>query len=98
MGSAELQQREQYKLDKVFEKAAAPFFTPLSLDIFTVNIYTKATRPLSPAKQNRLFHQAVKPLFGHLTPELFAPSQSQITTSVQEPVKISKAGKTLETV
>jgi hypothetical protein len=56
MGSAELQQREQYKLDKVFEKAAAPFFTPLSLDIFTVNIYTKATRPLSPAKQNRLFH------------------------------------------
>jgi hypothetical protein len=51
MGPTELQQREQYRSDKVFEEAAMPFFAPLSVDIFTVDIYTKATRPLSPAKQ-----------------------------------------------
>ena len=98
MGPAELQRREQYRLDKVFEEAAKSFFAPLSVDIFTVDIYTKATRPLSLAKQNRLFHQLVKPLFYHLTPELFAPTQPQIAISAQEPVKISKAGKALETV
>jgi hypothetical protein len=56
MGPEELQRREQYALDKAFKEAAVPFFTPLSIDIFTIDIYTKATRPLSTAKQNRLFH------------------------------------------
>jgi hypothetical protein len=98
MGPEELQRREQYALDKAFEEAAIPFFAPLSVDIFTIDIYTKTTRPLSPAKQNRLFHQAVKPLFNHLTPELFASTQSQRATSAQVPVKTSKAEKALETV
>src|SRR5436305_6715105 len=40
----------------------------------------------------------VKPLFCHLTPDLFAPTQSQIAISAQEPVKISKAEKALQTV
>jgi DDE superfamily endonuclease/Tc5 transposase DNA-binding domain/helix-turn-helix, Psq domain len=100
MGQAELYRREQYGLDMAFQRAATPFFTPLSLDIFTVDIYTKATRPLSPKKQNQLFQRSVKPILCHLTPDIFAPRPSNTTVlSVQEePVKISRAGKALETV
>jgi hypothetical protein len=94
MGQAELHRREQHRLDMMFQRAAVAFFTPLSLDIFTVDICTKATRP-PPQKQNQPFQPSVKPILGHLTPDIFAPRATAL--SIQEgPVKMSRAGKALE--
>jgi hypothetical protein len=98
MGATEAKRRKEFKDMLFFQKEAAiPFFSSLTEDVFTCDIWTKATRPLSPAKHQRVFQAAVKPIFMALDLDMFAYQISIQNT--KEPVKkISKAAKSLERV